>query len=360
MKIFTKWLPILCTLFLLSNVAFADNDKSMVSSKVCTAQESLCGEYITIKSSPSHLVMSPIGGKIYITDEAANKIHVFSTVKNELQKAVITSKPTRLAVFSPDGKTAYVTGADNSVMFLIDAIKGIVQKEIDLPLRHIDGLAISEDGSTVFLLDLTSSELYITSAKNLSIIKKVSLSSQLQYDGRIRLFSDSKKVFLPTFGGDFSIVDIAKGELQSAIPKKAEMRSIFKPSHIIWLEAKNTIGGMTLYNLIDNTLSKEIVVNYPSSPAEYVEFSPEGNYAYATSSKNFTNNGHRYDAGVLNVIHLFDGKVEQYYLFDQGGPLIVSNNGKKLYVLGYYKYGEKCLMSIDLEKKSAAVAVKFD
>src|ERR1700722_2118641 len=63
---------------------------------------------------PDGCAVSPDSKKVYVTDQKANAVFVFSTESNQLLKQIPVGKEPTRALFSPDGKRLLLANADSN------------------------------------------------------------------------------------------------------------------------------------------------------------------------------------------------------------------------------------------------------
>lgn len=121
--------------------------------------------------SPSSMAVSPDKKCIYITEQTAKQIDVFTVATNTVTKSIkVPNEPTGIAV-SAEGDKMFVTCSSerwpSGMLFVIDAASGLINKKI--PVGHMArSPVLSPDGSIVYVcnwLENTISFVDITSGK---------------------------------------------------------------------------------------------------------------------------------------------------------------------------------------------------
>jgi DNA-binding beta-propeller fold protein YncE len=170
------------------------------------ADEPACSDW---KTNPNGIAVVDAGQKLYVTDEAANRIVVISTQSSKVKKIIHTAGPTFSVTPSADGRTAYVlTATSNGTSLLeIDTKTDSLLRTQSIGAGSYRHIAVDHNGATVYaggsapeeIVALDVSERHIISIRRLHASSEGDIGSS---HSQILSLADGSLRFLKAEGGE--------------------------------------------------------------------------------------------------------------------------------------------------------------
>ena len=120
------------------------------------------GQVISLGATPSDMVLDESRQRLYLVNQSANRIDVFSTTTNSVVRNILVGPGPQAAAMSVDNAYLYVTNAGNSTVSVIDLSGSFVTQTVSMPAVP-QGVAVGADGraligtaaGTLLILDRT-------------------------------------------------------------------------------------------------------------------------------------------------------------------------------------------------------------
>jgi len=103
------------------------------------------GQVISLGATPSDVVLDESRQRLYLVNQNANRIDIFSTTTNSVVGNIAVGPGPQAAAMSMDAAYLYVTNATNSTVSVIDLKAGFVTQNVYLPAVP-QGVEVGSDG----------------------------------------------------------------------------------------------------------------------------------------------------------------------------------------------------------------------
>ncbi len=114
------------------------------------------GQVISLGATPADLVLDESRQRLYLVNQSANRVDIFSTTTNSVIGNISVGKGPLAAAMSMDTAYLYVTNAANSTVSVIDLNGGYVAQTVTMPAVP-QGVAVGADGrALISTLGITS------------------------------------------------------------------------------------------------------------------------------------------------------------------------------------------------------------
>jgi YVTN family beta-propeller protein len=122
---------------------------------------------VTVGSQPVHMVNTPDGRRILVTNLTGDSVSVVDTASWTLEKTIPTPRQPHGIVLSPDGRLAYVACYGGAALAVIDTTSLTLARSIALPSgAEPYGIAVSPDGRAVYASDNLTGRLFVVDVAN--------------------------------------------------------------------------------------------------------------------------------------------------------------------------------------------------
>lgn len=161
--------------------------------------------------------ITPDGKSVYVS--TFNRIFVIDTATNSVVSTISDNNPFAVAI-TPDGSLAYVLGFNN--VAVVDTATNTVVQTIgvssDTPLGPLPNIAITPDGGTVYLGGGGNASVQAISTASNSVVATVPISGTFGVFG-LAVSPDGSRVYVSDVTGKVHIIDTATNTLEpSTIP----------------------------------------------------------------------------------------------------------------------------------------------
>jgi len=144
------------------------------------------------------------GEFVYATDIANDKVLVIGADGAILQRLSVPSQPRSLAV-SPDGSVLYLTSLDSDQLTVIDPRENQIARTISLPVNGTFAVAPSPDGRKVYLTAHAEGVLVVVDAQLGAVLRTLTIGSNPR---AISFSPDGRTAFVTnSFSNEITIVD---------------------------------------------------------------------------------------------------------------------------------------------------------
>ena len=127
----------------------------LIPSALSQSTSATFGEIVRLGGTPSDAILDEARGRIYLINQNANRVDVYSTVdKRVVQNIAVGSTPLAGAM-SMEGDYLYVTNSGSSSMSVIDLRVGFVSQTVSLSAVP-EGVEVGSDGRVLITTQGTS------------------------------------------------------------------------------------------------------------------------------------------------------------------------------------------------------------
>lgn len=163
---------------------------------------------VRVGAQPVHMVASPDGRYIFVTNFSGSSVSVVDTATWRLTRTIRTPAAPHSIVLSPDGRLAYVACYLGAAIVVLDIAQQTVVGTISLPAQARPyGLNISRDGRYLYTSDNFSSQLYTLDTTTRTTIAAVQVGLRPALIARA---PNGSMLYVANGGShDLSAVDIA-------------------------------------------------------------------------------------------------------------------------------------------------------
>ncbi|NVO12426.1 MAG: autotransporter domain-containing protein [Rhodoplanes sp.] len=171
-----------------------------------TLTNTTIGSVITVGAYPKNAVFSPDGRYAYVVNAGSNSVTVLDVAARTIVATIgVGNYPNGIAI-SPDGQYVYATGnASDSVSVISTATNQVVGAAIPVG-SHPYGVAVSSDGSRIYVANLSANSVSVIDAATRTVIATVSVGIG---PSGISVSPDGSKVYVANQAGSVSVIDTA-------------------------------------------------------------------------------------------------------------------------------------------------------
>lgn len=139
-------------------------DSKLASISVINTATNKVTTTLALDSAPAQIAFSPDGSTAYVT--TADELLIYSTATDRPVNRVGNLGDPHGVVVSPDGKTVYVTNTERGVVDVISTA-GFTHVTATIPVGQMPwGLALSPSGGTLYVADINSNEVSVISTRS--------------------------------------------------------------------------------------------------------------------------------------------------------------------------------------------------
>jgi YVTN family beta-propeller protein len=139
-------------------------DSKLASISVINTATNTVTTTLHLDSAPAQIAFSPSGSTAYVT--TADDLLIYSTASDRLVGSVGNLGDPHGVVVSPNGGTVYVTNTERNVVDVISTA-GFPHVTATIPVGQMPwGVALSTSGSTLYVADINSNEVSIISTSS--------------------------------------------------------------------------------------------------------------------------------------------------------------------------------------------------
>lgn len=205
---------------------------------VDTSHNSVAGK-IEFGTDPVAIVMSPDGKSIYVTAVTCGdllcsgpsnppqmaSVEVIDTATASL-KAIITFEFGLSGIaISPDGSRVYVAQGNGGHIWVIDTATNSISATIVLASSSLGDVAVSPDGKTLYVVGETNRSGSGSNSEYVEVIDtqtntattSISLAVRSLGIGRLALTPDGSRAYVTGDGGTLSVIDTAKNAVATSL-----------------------------------------------------------------------------------------------------------------------------------------------
>jgi YVTN family beta-propeller protein len=159
--------------------AYITNSGSNSVSVIRVADDTVINT-ITVGKGPFGVAATPDGSKVYIANTLSSTISVIDTLTNKVISTLAVENAPRALALSPQGHRLYIVHdrfgmMDYARISVVDTVENAVAHVSSDPLLAKHGVAISPDGSQVYISNFGGNDLLVFDAQEFKRVKTVPL-----------------------------------------------------------------------------------------------------------------------------------------------------------------------------------------
>jgi gliding motility-associated-like protein len=254
----------------------ASNSPGTVS-VVSIAQNTVVKD-ITVGNAPGCVAVNPGGSTVYVGNSFSNTVSVISTATNTVVATVAVGKNPSGICVSADGSKVYVADYNDGTITVIDAATNSVTATIG-GFQRPGALAISPNGS----------KLYVCCSGGISVVGTAGNNIEASIAGsadQIAISPDGSTVYVTDENSGVEVINTATNTLTTTITVglTPEGLAISTDGSILYVACFNA-GNITAINTKTNTILNTIAV--PGGPIT-LSVSPDGKSIFVEDNTNST------------------------------------------------------------------------
>ncbi|SEN98362.1 autotransporter domain-containing protein [Bradyrhizobium sp. OK095] len=242
-----------------------------------TLTNATIGSIVAMGGLPQNAVFSPDGRFAYVV-AAAGEVDVIDVISRNVVAIIpVTGSSFGLAL-SPDGASLYVTShAGNSVTVVSTATNQVVGSPITVGAGPY-GVAVSPDGARIYVANESGGNISIVDTASKAIIGTVTVGSS---PSGITVSPDGGKIYVASQSGSFvSVIDAGSQSVVATIPVTAAPLSVAVSPDGSRLYVTTQTNQLVVINTATDTVIAGVTL--PGSSAG-VTVTPDGSRVYVTS-----------------------------------------------------------------------------
>lgn len=172
---------------------------------------------IPVGLEPEGVAISPDGGKVIVTSESTNMLHVVSVPEHKITGNILVSARPRAAVFSADSKHAYATAeiGGEVIKVDIDTNKILKQGAIGSEKAKPKDVLLSKDEKDIYVAGGRADKVFVMDANTLEVKKGIPVGKRvwglaMSRDGRHLYTTDG-------ISNTVSVIDTAANDVIATI-----------------------------------------------------------------------------------------------------------------------------------------------
>lgn len=184
-----------------------------------TATDTVVGK-VTVGQHPAHVVVSPDGRWVYVTNGGDNTVSVVDAGAMKVVATIATGAFPHGIRLSPDGRQAYVANLKGGTVSVIDTASR--QQVASIPVgRGPAQVGFTDDGRLAFVSLSQEDRVAVIDPRTREVVRKVPVG-----DGPIQLFAtpDSQRLLVANQGSrkspgrSVSVIDLTSFKVTASIP----------------------------------------------------------------------------------------------------------------------------------------------
>jgi YVTN family beta-propeller protein len=237
---------------------------------------------ITVGARPTGVTVAPDGKHAFVLNYAkdAGTVSVVDTAQNTAPVKIAVAAGTDRAVFTPDGRFAYVTNfADAGAISVVDTAGNKVTATIGVPAKP-NGLAISPDGRHLYVASSTPGVLTVIDTAGNKVTATIPVRKNP--DG-VALTPDGRRAYVTNYGSDsVSVIDTASNKVTGTVPVGNQpVKVAISPDGSRAYVTNHGAGNVSVIDTGSNKVTATVPVNQNPSG---VALTPDGRRAYVTNT----------------------------------------------------------------------------
>lgn len=243
-----------------------------------TLTNTTIGSVITVGDYPQNAVFSPDGRYAYLVSVGTSTVTVLDVAAGTIATTVaVGAGPYGIAI-SQDGQYVYATAAyGDSVSVISTATNQVVGSPIPVGSTPY-GVAVSPDGSRIYVANLGSSTVSVIDAASRTVIATIGAGSGAS---GVAVSPDGSRVYVANQSGSLSVIDTTTQTVVATVPLGAWALSVaVSPDGT----RVYVVGSSNTLSVIDTT-TNTVLATVPTPDSTIgVAVTPDGSRIYVSSS----------------------------------------------------------------------------
>jgi YVTN family beta-propeller protein/autotransporter-associated beta strand protein len=284
-----------------------------------TLTNTTTGSAVTVGSGPQNAVFTPDGRYAYVVSAGSNTVTVLDVGTRTIVATVAVGSVPEAIAISADGKFVYVPNLDSNRVSVISTAANQVVSSISAPSPY--AVAVSPDGGTLYVTSFYGGTTSIIDAASGTTLKSISVGTN---PIAVVASRDGSKVYVLNEAGTVAVtvIDTASRTIAATIPLSVNGLCLAVSPDGTRLYATNWSGEL----IVIDTTSNSIITTKPiPNGAVGVTVSPDGSRIYVSTGIGAT----VLDAATNNIIGAVSTPITNNLNFGTGwiGPNVIVATG---------------------------------
>ncbi|WP_426411259.1 autotransporter domain-containing protein [Bradyrhizobium ganzhouense] len=240
------------------------------------------GSAIATGKYPQNAVFSPDGRFAYVAALGSGQIDVIDVVSRTVLAAIPSSGSPSALTLSADGSSLYVTSdSGNSVTVISTATNHVVGSSIAVGTNP-NGIAVSPDGTRVYVTNEGSASVSIIDAASKAVIGTIAVGIS---PFGVAVSPDGSRIYVANQGGSsVSVIDAASQSVVATVPVSGFPLSVAVSPDGSRIYVTNQSNQLMVINATTSTVIATVAL---PSYSIGVTVTPDGSRAYITTGLGF-------------------------------------------------------------------------
>ena len=254
----------------------------------------------------------------YITNQQSNNVSVINLATNTVITNIPVGKAPTGVTISPNGKYAYITNQNDNTVSVISTATNTVVSTFAVHNFSPTGIAISLDGSKAYVADDNSNLLSVTDLSTGNLITTVGVGG---YPLGVAISPDGSTVYVTNSSNSVSVVKTATNSvLTTILVSKGPYGVVISPDGNTLYVTNYSANTVSVINTATNKVTATIAVG--SDPTG-IAISPDGSTVYVTNQNDNS----------VSVINTTTNTVSAIAVNSDPFGVSVSSDGQTVYVV---------------------------
>ena len=237
---------------------------------------------ITVGVRPIGVTVTPDGKHAFVLNDAkdAGALSVVDTAQNTAGVKIPVAAGTDRAVFTPDGRFAYVSNfADAGAISVVDIAGNKVAATFGVPAKP-NGLAIAPDSRRLYVASSTPGVLTVIDTAGNKVTATIPVGKNP--DG-VALTPDGRRAYVTNYGSDsVSVIDTASNQVTATVPVQNQpVKVAISPDGSRAYVTNHGSGSVSVLDTASDKVTATVPVNQDPSG---VAVTPDGRHAYVANT----------------------------------------------------------------------------
>lgn len=241
-----------------------------------TLTNTTIGSVITVGRYPQNAVFSPDGRYAYLVSAGTNTVTVLDVAAGAIVTTIsVGLRPYGIAI-SPDGQYVYASAVDsNSVSVISTASNQVVGSPIPVGSGPY-GVTVSSGGNRLYVANLNSNSVSVVDTTTRTVVATIAVGSS---PSGIASSPDGTKIYVASQGGSVSVIDVATQSVVAIIPLSGAPLGVTISRDGTRVYVNNQLDQL----FVIDTATNAIVATVSAPNATGVTAAPDGSRIYVSN-----------------------------------------------------------------------------